>query len=93
MPVIPAIWEVEIRRILVPGWPRQIIQKTPSQAIAGHSDAHLSPKATWQAEIKRILVVGSLVERVCETHLSGKKLCCGVSPVISVMAGSNIVGS
>jgi hypothetical protein len=29
MPVILATWEAEIRRIMVPGQPRQIVHETP----------------------------------------------------------------
>jgi hypothetical protein len=41
-PVILAICEAEIRRIVVQGQPGQIVHEIPSQLIVWHSGVHLS---------------------------------------------------
>jgi hypothetical protein len=51
--VIPATQEAEIRRIAVPGHPRQKVHETTSQPIAGHGGTCLSSQATQEAKIWR----------------------------------------
>jgi hypothetical protein len=44
MPVIPATQEAEIRRIMVPGWPKQkeFVRLHLNRKKAGHSDGYLA---------------------------------------------------
>jgi hypothetical protein len=46
-PIILAMWEVEIWRIMVQTQPRQKVRETTSQPMA----EHLSSPATWDAQI------------------------------------------
>jgi hypothetical protein len=57
-PVILATWEAEIRRMLVPGQPRQKVKEIPSQPISAHNSLHLSPQATQEAKIRKTVVIG-----------------------------------
>jgi hypothetical protein len=43
-----ATWEARIQRIMVPGQPRKIVHKTPSQPTAGCGGTCLSSQATWR---------------------------------------------
>jgi hypothetical protein len=43
-PVIPAIQEIEIRRLTVQSQPQQKVSKTITEPIAGQGGEHLSPQ-------------------------------------------------
>jgi hypothetical protein len=58
MPVIPATWETEIGRIMVPGEPRQIVSETPIPKIT---------RAKWTRGVAQ--VVENLLCK-CETLIS-----------------------
>jgi hypothetical protein len=51
--IIPATWEVEIRRVEVPGQPRQKVNEIPSQLIkkeAGCGGTRLSSQLLWKCK-------------------------------------------
>jgi hypothetical protein len=62
MPVIPATWEAEIRRITGQG-------PTPSQPFVRNCGAHLSSQATKEAEIRRMVVPSQPTGNKMRPHL------------------------